>query len=258
MKITTLNSSYLVVALGLAALLVTSEAQAQDIVWQAPQTITGDANLITPLNSNVTEFDAIVPNNPGQTVDGVVFNPSTGAGGASLGDSNINLTLSSGSWGGYAFNGPGGTSGFPTGPSASSAFSNLLGSGGVFAQGGTSGLLTLSNLTVGSTYDVQIFNFSSDGVVGSTSLTSANSVNIFDFDANGNGQYVTGSFVAVGTTELVALGNASGPFAPVVGAINVEEVNAAGAVPEPSTYAMLLGGVLALIFFNVRKRRMLS
>lgn len=253
-------------ALGLAAFITASSAQAQDIVFQMPQTITGDANLITPNGTTITEFDAIVPSvTTPQTVDGITFNASSGAGGLTVGDSNISLTLNSGSWTQYNDNTPGTGNGnftpLPTGPSVSAGFSSVV-QEGVFSSG-NAGTITLSGLTLGNTYDVQIFDRSNDGgATGgnaeSTNLLSSNSVNIFDYQTDGTGQFVTGTFTATGTSEIIDISSASGPFTPVIGAINVEQLNAA-AVPEPSTYALLLSGALvALVFFNIRTRRTVS
>jgi hypothetical protein len=262
MKIATLNSPYLMAALGLAAFLATPNAQAQNVIFGTPQTITGDSNLITPENSNVTEFDALVPATTiAQTVDGVTFNASSAAGGATVGDSNISLTLSANTWSQFGDN----NGGFPANPpTASTAFAALITSGGVFDNVNFDpGVITISNLTLGATYDVQIFNYSHTGQISApgedTIFSSGNSADLFDDDGNGNGQFVTGSFTALSSTELIQFSAPdSGVFTPVVGAINVEQVDAASAVPEPSTYALLLSGVLALIFFNVRKRRSVS
>jgi hypothetical protein len=249
MKMTKLNLLHLTAALGLAAFLAASSAQAQDITWQTPQTITGDANLITP-GSGFSEFDALVPDDTSsQIVDGVTFNASSSSS-TSVGDVNINLTVNSGT---PAFT-PGSFARFNNNTpftGGSTAFNNLLNSGGVFGSDGT---ITLSNLTLGATYDVQILNYSGDGQAAeSTSFLSNTGVTITD----NSGQYVTGTFTATGATEQILFSQDVGPFTPVVGAINVEEQNPVTA-PEPSTYALLTSGLLALIFLNIRKRRLVS
>lgn len=115
--------------------------------------------------------------------------------------------------------------------------------------------ITFNNLTTGNTYYMQFWvndsrgdysdrvNLLSDGLGHSAQLR---------FDAGTGaqslGQFVTGSFVATGTTQDIKLSAAAG---------NAIQINAltfsVTAVPEPSTYAVFAG--LAALGFCLYRRR---
>jgi len=258
MKMTPLTP--LAAVLGLAAFVTSSTIQAQNVTLGSPQLITGDNNLIDAANTpGVVDVDAILPNgnrnngvNTGAsiTADGVTFNAATFST-TSTSDGTITLTAaaspgtySSGSFSQYGNNG----GGFPVSGSASASFAAVQTVGGVF---GTAGVITISSaaLTAGTTYDVQIFNYSNDGANESTTFTSGgSSVTLVDDDGAGNGYFTTGTFTATGANEVIDFSYASGPYTPVVGAINVV------ATPEPSTSLLMLGGMLCVVF-GMRHRR---
>ena len=260
MKITMLKP--LAAGLGLAACLANSSAYAQGVTFGSAQTITGDANLIDAANtSGAINVDAILPNgnlnngvNTGaaETADGITFNAATFTS-TSTGDGKITLTANSGSFSQYGNN----SGGYPTSGSASSAFAGVMTAGGVFGSG--PGVITIlsSALTAGHVYDVQIFNFSNDGVNESTLFTSgSSSVTLFDNNGVGAnpatflGQFATGTFTANGANETINFANASGAFTPVVGAINLVDITD---TPEPSTYGLILLGALVMLAPRLKK-----
>jgi len=269
----TTPSTSLAAVLGLAAFVTTSSVQAQNVTFGSAQTITGDSNLIDAGNTaGAVNVDAILPNgnynspigNNGSgnasptslTADGVTFNALIPAA-ASISDGIFSLTAASGSFHSYGNNG----GGYPTSGSASASFAAVLSAGGLYGSGPGVITLSASALTTGATYDVQIFNFSNDGVNESTSFTSGgSSVTLFDNNgAGGNpatylGQFATGTFTATGANEVIDFANASGGYTPVIGAINLVEIAPA---PEPSTYALMLGGLLGVVF-GLRHRRQAS
>ena len=255
-------------AIALAAIAVSSPAHAQDVLFGAVQTITGDSNLLSSggpsPTAGITNIDAALFFGPSQTVDGVTFNSTSNLAvfktGTTFTDGVFTLTATSGGFETYGANAT-----LPIGPGASAAFNTVMTSGGVFATvaNTTTGTLTISAaaLTLGATYEVQIFNRSAAQANESTIFTSANSAQVFD-DQGGNnsanhiGEFVTGTFVATGLNEVITLSSGGGPDVPVLNDVNLVEINPA-TVPEPSTYALLLGG-LALLTLQLRRQRHLS
>jgi len=253
-------------ATALAALLAVSSTYAQDVTFGSAQTITGDANLIDAATLPGSVYvDAILPNgnynspigNNGSgnasptslTVDGVTFNALTPSS-TSVSDATFSFAASSGTFHSYGNNSP-----FSTASPSSAAFAAVMNAGGLYMFSGSTGagVLTISSaaLITGHTYDLQIFDYSGVGGVESTVFTSANSVSL----ADQVGQFTTGTFTATGANETInftqdALNVGSG-YTPVIGAISLFDITA---VPEPSTYALMMGGMLLLVP-GLRNRR---
>ena len=141
-------------------------AATSSIAWVGPTGITGDANLST----NGTYVDAIIPNTGATnlTVDGVAFHAAANLRFNAYGDGVI--TFSGTNLNNYASPGD-----FPVGGGASSAFATLMDEGGVFQYGGGgSGTVTISGLTVGDTYQVQVFNYApGTGDAGLTTMSGS-------------------------------------------------------------------------------------
>jgi lysophospholipase L1-like esterase len=212
------TSYFLSVALALA--WITLAAPAQTIVWSDATGITGDANLLT----NGAYFDALMPNtsiSPASVVEGVTFNVATSQGGSTFGDGRISYAgsgLNNYSWPGS----------FPVSASASSAFATLMDDGGIFQNGGSgSGTVTISGLTVGHNYEVQVFNYAADGDAGLTTLSGTTPVTLSNLPGSGGsgtyGEYATGAFTATGTTETFNW-NGGGSGYTVLGAISVRDL----------------------------------
>jgi hypothetical protein len=104
-------------------------------------------------------------------------------------------------------------------------------------------------LTIGNTYQVEVW--SADITQGAfiTDLSGSNSVSL-----NPNiGQYAVGTFTATATTlQFNAQGDGTSTIS-MLNAISVRDITAA--VPEPSTYALLFAGLLALGFVQSRRRK---
>jgi hypothetical protein len=232
--------------IAVAVLAAVSTAHAQDITFGSATSITSDSNLIDAADTaGVTNIDALLPEHGPLSADGVTFNDATGTS-SSITDGVITLTASSGSFSPYGTNGDSNAS-FG---GASAGFQAVMNAGGVFGSGPGTITIAASALTLGATYELQIFNFSNLGGVESTSFTSgASSVALADQD----GQFTTGTFVATGNAEVVNFSQdvVGSGFTPVIGAINLVEV----AAPEPSTYALLIGGCAGLVFLALRRRQ---
>jgi len=217
-------------------LILTGSAHAQFISWSGPFSITGDSDIKTN-GSYVDAFQAASAGAFGkdgivETANTVAFNPNSGT------NTDGTITLS-GNMGpgsdGYA---PGGSS---------SAYQAILAdcqyTGGV----GTVTLGSVTNpLVVGDEYQVQVWNSTP---YDATSYTGSTPTDTITAPIN---TYEIGTFTATGTTASFTVGappagtlHTSGAY--VVDAISLRDI------PEPSTYAMLIGG-LALLGFCVHRR----
>lgn len=174
-----------------------SNTGSSTIAWGPATGITGDANLLT----SGTYFDAFLTNTTktsSLTADGITFNFKTSTTGTSGSDvsagKGISFSVTTGSNQSYVF------ATFPTAAPSSSAFAAIMNSGGTYETGGNgAGTVTISGLTSGHTYSIQVFNYANDGDPGLTQLSGSPSVTLNN--SPGNGTYTTGTFTASGTTE---------------------------------------------------------
>jgi len=164
-------------------------ASAQNIAWSVAATITGDADLAT----NGVYFDAFIPLVPASlTADGVSFNAPTG----SDTDGKVSYVVTAGSDQRYHNN-----TAFTGG---TVAFNAIMNAGGTFESSGAgAGIVTISGLTPGRAYSVQIFNYAGDGDPGLTTFSGSPSLQL-STEVGGNvtqGQFATGTFTAASSTE---------------------------------------------------------
>ena len=134
--------------------------------------------------------------------------------------------------------------------SASSDYANFL--SGLVYNSGVDGALSFSNLTAGDTYELQIFSGTTGlGSQQSEVLTdqSGSGTTFFDGDGSNSGNYfITETFTASSSPESISVVPPGDGFI-ILNAVNLRDLSA----PEPSTYAMLLGG-LAVLGFCVRRK----
>jgi len=206
---------------------------AQNLVWGAATGITGDADLAT----SGAYFDALLPNSSISSVvvaDGVNFNPAAAMGNNAFGDGKISYSGS----GMINFSWP---NSFPVSAAASSGFATLMDDGGIFQNGSGSGTVTLSGLSPGHDYQVQVFNFAPDGDPGLTTLSGTTPVTLSNLPGAAGvstyGEFATGTFTANTTTEIFNW-NGAGSSYTVIGSISVRDVSAA-AVIYPTNIAYL-------------------
>jgi lysophospholipase L1-like esterase len=211
---------------------VTVLLPAQGISWGAATGVTGDANLYT-LGKY---FDALMPNSSiGSvlTADGINFNPATSEGGATFGDGKISYSgsgLQNFAW----------ANSFPTSAAASTTFASLMDDGGVFQNGGAgTGTITLSGLSSGHSYLVQVFNYAPDGDPGLTTLSGTTPVTLNNLPGtagvNTYGEFANGTFTANSASESFDW-NGDGSSYTVIGSISVQDVSAV-AIIEPTNLA---------------------
>lgn len=227
----------LLTAVATAAFGFAIQSQAQNIVWGAAQTMTGDTDV---LNTG-TFFDAVTFYSSPVTVNGVTFNNFTGAGDVNGNhtDGIIDITNGDGTGAfGAAFS--------KTSPS-SLAYSNLVNTG---AFGESTGKVTISGLTIGDTYDVESWSYyTGDPKTATTTYSGATPVALL----TGTGQFAIGTFTATSTSESYTY-SATGGNHNFINAVSVFDT-----VPEPGTYAMLVGGLgMLLAGQGLRRRRGIS
>jgi len=225
------GSGYTVVgAVSVRELLITN----QSISWGPATGITGDANLYT-LGSY---FDALMPNSSISSVvavDGINFNPAASMGNNIFGDNRI--SYSGGGLQNFAW-----ANSFPVSSAASTAFASLMDDGGIYQTGGAgAGVITLSGLTQGHSYLVQVFSYAPDGDAGLTTLSGAAPVTLSNLPGaagvNTYGEFANGTFIANSSSEMFDW-NGDGSSYTVIGSISVRDVSAV-AVIEPTNVAYL-------------------
>jgi lysophospholipase L1-like esterase len=220
-------------AMMLAACVCGSISCAQSIAWVGPTVITGDANLLT----NGVYFDAFIPLLPGSlTADGVTFHAPTGTDT----DGKISYVIASGSDQRYANN-----AAFTGG---SSQFNAIMNAGGTFENGGAgAGTVTISGLTPGNTYSVQIFDYAGDGDAGLTTFSGSTPVTLTTTGSGATGgSFATGTFTATGATESFNW-NGAGSSYTVLGAISVRKLPITPTVSP--TNMVTAGSVVTLAVF---------
>lgn len=227
--------------------LISSTSHAAIITWGLPTNISGDSDVSTAgtLFQAANVGDGTTPS---PTINGVTFPAFVMGSGPSftLGD----FTLACPSW----INGYSGY-GYGSGPFSglSSAYQGLLGYGNYGNAAAVVMTLTITNLTIGNSYQFQWWvNDSRQVWAGQTvDATAGNSVTL---DANtteaagGIGQHVLGTFVADGTSQTIDFqGNAGN--ATLQNAYQLRDITP---VPEPASATLLMLGAAALA---ARRRR---
>lgn len=166
-------------------------AHGAPITWSAPANASADSN-VTTTGTLKYAYNLTTTN---QTVNGVLF---TGTSSATALGTNVGMTFASTTTTAYT--------------STSSPFSGLSTAykamlvGGAYRDSGTSVTVTLKNLTIGSTYTVQVWVSDPRATTRTQALSSSggNTVTL-DFNstnaAGGVGQYSIGTFTAGATTQ---------------------------------------------------------
>ncbi|HXC35938.1 MAG TPA: hypothetical protein VNV43_08680 [Candidatus Acidoferrales bacterium] len=213
---TLLQTSVLAIAI-LLAISIIPGAFSQNITWGSATGITGDANLAVG-----TYFDGFLPNTSAASplvVDGITFNVDTLLPGTSTSDGTITATVTSGDMNNYS------SSSFPTAAPSSSDFAAVMNAGGIYSDGGAgAGTVTITGLTVGQNYAVQVFNYAVDNDAGLTTFSGSNSVTLSNLPGAGGpstyGEFATGTFTATSGTETFNWAGAGSAYT-VLGAIYV-------------------------------------
>lgn len=225
-------------------------ALAGSIVWGAPQSITGDSNVITA-GTLVYAYNFGPTSVTSATVNGVTFQAfGIPGGGASVSQDAVTIQEFPGSlfWGNQSS---------ASNPFAGlgSGYQNLL-SSNVTASSPDTITLTLGGLSAGAVYDFQWWSNRPTTPVYSTTALAGNSVMLSSntyagSEEGGLGQYAIGRFTASGTSQSIDF---SGSY--FFGSSNMPSINGfqVRLVPEPSTWVMGAVG-LACAGWTVSRRR---
>ena len=226
--------------LGMAA-----SSHAAVITWQTPTTISGNTDVSTTGTLD-RAYNMTNQSGSGAGVNGVSFlafnvtsNTTTSAtvGNTTVAASSGNLfsTLANGS----------SPSAAPF-SSLSSAYGTILGQA---VRINVDMTLTLNSLTVGQTYQLQIWTNKSTANSYAFTATAGNSVALDSNTTNVNGgvgQFVLGSFTANAVSQAVT-------FTPNSGAFVEFSAFQLRAIPEPSSIALLTLGGAGLLFASRRR-----
>jgi hypothetical protein len=217
-----------------AAVLAASPALHAQIIWGTPASGLGDASSVA---INGTYFDAIIAH-IGASPE-TVINPTTNV--STVFNAYESNTLTDGT---ITFNNAAGYGGDGSGSSTTPYDAALNGT--TFVQNGI-GQIQIGGLTQGDTYQIQIWNVDNDPSRLTSYTDGVNSVQFY----YGN---VIGTFTAGSAIETIDYTNV---VPDTEETFSAGEVNAVDVrlVPEPSTYAMLFGGLGLLVLF-MRLRRL--
>jgi len=231
-------------ALALAAALALSTGQAYaasaPITWSAPALATGNASDVITTGT----LFAAINSGASTTVNGVTF-----VGGGALNGSNVTFA------GGVSFSGANlfNTS-FGTAPGTwNSSYSALVNSG-TSGDNGSTPTLSLSGLTVGNVYSLQIFEVYGNNGYGPWPTSFSAGGNTSSAVSTGTSsapapQFITGTFTANAATEAISLSGPSG-----YGVFSAVQVRTVSAVPESGTASLMGVGMLTFVFLGWRRR----
>ena len=234
-----IKPSSITIALATAlAIAPVAHAAAGAITWSSVINETGNATDIVTSGTYVDAATAGVTT----TVNGVLFHGRSTAGTGTIGFAGSGITISNIIDG--AGPGPGAAPG-----TWNAAYQTLV-SAGAYGDGNSNQVqITISGLTSGASYTLQIlepyWNASypttfSDGTNTSGPLNMGVGTSVVP-------QYVTGTFSATGTTQVVNLG-ATAFGVEMFGAIEIRSL------PEPPTIAITSMATLALLRLRRRRR----
>lgn len=229
--------------LALAALL-TNPTHASLIVWQSPADATSVSDILSTGTFVAAKSGYAVHQNGGPiTVGGVAF-----------GD-NAQTLITFGGNTGFGIVIP--DEALPN--SGDTDYNNLL-SKGYFTPAFDTANITLSGLTIGDSYRVQLWVPVWDHT-WTTTFSTSNGETSTSVDMNNvytAARYVVGNFVADGTSQTIVYGQTVGPSSAygLVAAAAVFNLSSPAAVPEPGTYAALAGlAALGLVVWRRRQQR---
>jgi hypothetical protein len=222
----------------LTALVWNLPARAQLIDWGTPTSMTYAITGVSDISTAGTSFDAIQgeQGKPVETIGDTTFNLVTTSTAYGYGDGLISFSANT--------NFSGADGGFTSASPSSSAYASVL--AGCAYVAGQVGTVTISGLTANDEYQVQLWN--ATGVnYGEADNTDYSGVAPLTL---GGGDYALGTFTATGSTESFTYTYDSNSHGfGVVSDIAVREL------PEPSTWALMLGGVAFLLLLTRRNLR---
>jgi hypothetical protein len=247
MKIRKLNHVRVILLAAATLVFLPLSLSANPIGWSAAQDITGDSDVST--DGALVQAANITPNGMlSTTVNGVTFAPFVAASGHDI-SGHFTLDGSLALYDGYgSINAP-----FSN---LSSAYQTLLSTGN---NGSSNSVMTLtiSGLTLGDTYQFQVWINDSRGTYGTQGITATDgalSVHILGDTTGvegGTGQYALLTFVADGDEVITFQGDPTGGTTEE--AFQLRDLTGAPTVPEGGpTMSLLAISLMGLLFFRRR------
>ncbi|MFZ4688924.1 MAG: PEPxxWA-CTERM sorting domain-containing protein [Polymorphobacter sp.] len=220
---------------GVAAMVAFGgSAQAATILWSTPVNATGNASdILTTGTLHVASTSG-----PTTTLNGVTFTSGFGSLITLSGVETVTSIYSNPNFGNASYN-------------------DLVGTGD-YSSSGAPFSITISGLTTGNQYAVQLFEpfWNNNWATAFTGGASTSGLVNLTGPDQGAGeafvpQFVIGTFTASGTSQLITL---SSPTAFVlVAAGQVRDITVGAAVPEPGTWALMIAG-FGMIGFAARRK----
>ncbi len=211
-------------------LLIASSASAANIAWNAPVAVTtnGSASDVVSLGKTVEAQYASSNGLGPQTVHGITFQENFSS---------------------YTAGGPTvqALQGFTTG---NAAYDTIL--NGFYYDGPNPNTLTLTGLTIGKTYEVQLWGLDNRGCCGTRQESFTGGANTSNTISLNTDVSVTGKFVADATSQIVLVTGALSETQQGQTNLNAFSVTTA---PEPSSFVLCGLGAAGLIVAIRRRRR---
>ncbi|GEM_PF-3265920 len=247
MKILKLTS-LAALAIGLAVFSTTS-AQAQVIItWGAATNVTGGSDIYTA--GSLVSAVSFNPGNSGpktESVSGVTFQTATVVSNNFKDASNLANWAMLGTAGQFTGGGLG----------TGGTYLNIVG-GGHYNSGVTTGFtdtLTLSGLTNGHNYELQIWSGGFDNRLIATFGSDSSFANpTVTLNPASNGQFALGTFTAGAATSEVVYFKVTNPSSAnhylTLGAVELRDIT----IPEPATWGLLAFSLTAVMVLRRRRR----
>jgi hypothetical protein len=224
-----------VLSIAFAMVMFTPAARAQS--FGSSILVTGDSDVLNT-GRTVIAYDV---SNISTTVNGVHFSSSLTNGTVTFGFAGFNQADNNG-----------------VDPSfVSSALGNAL-IDNIYTFGITT-TLTFANLTPGASYSLQIFDGTTGVGLGATGLQDGLATGLLSYGVSGANStayytrdYFTAGPTGIETISMTPLGTDFDNNFVILDAVNLQET------PEPSTYAMLMGGLGVLLFVGRLRKVKLS
>jgi hypothetical protein len=216
------------------------------VIWNTPQNISAP----TDVQTNGSLVYAFGFAGTSETVNGITF-ATFATPGTTTSVTNGNLTLST-----TGANPISNFAAFGAAAPLTGSYAALMNAADyAMASGATAQPLdvTLGGLTLGATYQVEIWVNDARTGFNTRSETAGPTTLQFQVSATGNGQFETGTFTATGTSQMFVLQGSDTVHPFSASQLNAIELLQTSSVPEPATFA-LTGGILALSSLLLRRR----
>ncbi len=236
-----------VVALAALAAL-TSGASAASIIWGTATNVAADTDIATD-GTSVAALN--FGSSTDEIINGVTFKGYTLVTGSGSTTTYDVTNPAAGTWGNNFF------TGYlkPSALSAGSAYATALSTGSYFNGQGNTGTETLSGLTVGQEYEIQVWYNDERSTNGTDTMTFGSGTSNPTVVLTSNpslvtSQFAIGTFTADNIQQTLTFKEGTSKSGATINMFQIR------AVPEPSAIISLVGGLGMLL--GVRRRRLMN